>query len=241
MATTEREDRAADRLDRFWDAFLGHPPDGPNGTGAVHPGGPPTPTEDRDPPSVARLVRSAAGPGPGSDGALAPDLPGRNGVGPEPFPDRVPALADAVRRLHARDDAPAPDPAFAARLRRDLFPPGVAATQAASASPADDATTPTPAPLVPGGRVLPFLHPIARRPLAELVAAALLLAVLGGSLGGRGLLPNLGGGSPPTVAAHAAAVPTFPALSCVASPTPYPGEAPAATPPLGTPSHRPCP
>lgn len=40
---------------------------------------------------------------------------------PPPPVDLDPALADAVRRLHAGDDSPAPDPAFLARLEEDLM------------------------------------------------------------------------------------------------------------------------
>ena len=229
MATPEHVDRAAaDRLDRFWDGLLGHlaaPP------GSVHPGGPPSPDEDGR--------RAPAGPVPsqGHAGDLDP-VPDRN-PGPDLVPGRdiAPGLAAAVRRLHARDDAPAPDPAFALRLRRDLISLAALPVDAASAAHAKPASVAAPAPLGRGGQVLSLLPPLARRPLRELVAAALLLAVVGGSFGGRGLLPGLVPGSP-TVAAQAAPA-SPPRPSCPASPTP--NASPAATPPLGTPLALPCP
>ena len=229
MATPERADRAAaDRLDRFWDALLGFAADP---TDPVHPGGPPSFDGDGRH-SLAGSI-PALGPAsvldPGTDRNPGPEL--------APGLDIAPGLAAAVRRLHARDDAPAPDPAFALRLRRDLMPPAALPVDAASAADADPASVPAPASLDRGGRVLPLLPPLARRPLLELVAAALLLAVLGGSFGGRALLPGLDPGSP-TVAAHAAPA-TPPGLSCPASLTP--SASPAATPPVGTPLALPCP
>lgn len=132
--------------------------------------------------------------------------------------DPVAALGEAVRLLHARDDAPAPVPTYAARLWRDLLSP-------AGTAPATEA-----APVAAGPRSLAFLHPGARRSVLEVVAAALFLAVLGGSAGGGGFLPGLRSDSPTVAARDAAATP--PGRACPASPTP----ALAATPPAATPA-----
>ncbi|MDP9364186.1 MAG: hypothetical protein M3Q10_08170, partial [Chloroflexota bacterium] len=99
MATPEHADRAAaDNLDRFWDGLLGHlaaPP------GSVHPGGPRSTGDDgRRSPADPVPARGPAGrPDPGPDQNPRPDSAGDR--------DIAPGLAAAVRRLHARDDAPA--------------------------------------------------------------------------------------------------------------------------------------
>lgn len=121
--------------------------------------------------------------------------------------DPHPMLAAAVLRLHARDDAPAVDPAFAARLRRDLIVP-------AETDPAA-----VPARLAAGPRSFGLRQVGARRLALELVAAALLLGVLGGGLGGGNVLPGLRSGSP-TVAAHEATPGSRAGSDCRASPTP---------------------
>lgn len=108
----------------------------------------------------------------------------------------------ALRQLHARDDAPAPAPAFAARLRRDLFGAGAAAS-AASAGWADSVAA-EPRVAAGGARSLGLVHPVlgwrsAGRAVAA-VAAAIALALIGGLDPDR-LVPGLIG-STPTVAAE---------------------------------------
>lgn len=194
----ERERRdAADRLNRFWDAAT----EARRGLGGrVHPGGAGAPGS-HDPDSGSD-PESDPGSDPGSD------------VGS----DAGFVLGEAVRRLHRRDDAPPPDPAFAVRLWGDLV------ASAAAEGAADPVLSRS------GSRTVAFLHPGARRSVLELVAAVLLLVVLGGGLGGV-LFPGLPGfGSrSPTVAAHnppatAATATTTeiprPGAPCSASPTP---------------------
>lgn len=165
----ERERRdAADRLNRFWDAATA----ARRGVGdGVHPGG------------AGADAGSNRGSNPGSDRGSdrGPDVGSTAGF----------VLGEAVRRLHLRDDAPPPDPAFALRLWGDLVASAAAAGAAASVSSRS------------GSRTVAFLHPGARRSVLELVAAVLLLAVLGGGFGGVLFpgLPGFGSGSP-TVAAH---------------------------------------
>ena len=83
-------------------------------------------------------------------------------------------LALAVRRLHAEDDAPAPDRRFAARLGREL---GLTATDAPDVSAAR--ATGERAALV---RLLAGTG----LPLPRLAAAAILLGIVGGRLFGFG-------------------------------------------------------
>lgn len=137
-------------------------------------------------------VRRAVHPG-GGEGALETDL------------------APVVTRLHARDDAPPPDPAFADRLWRELVAPAVA-----GARPDSD-----PARSAPAAPSLGLVRPTAGRPLLELIAAAVLLALLGGGLHRDGRFPGFAVGSP-TVSAHenAASVGTGLVIPCFASPTP---------------------
>ena len=131
-----------------------------------------------------------------------PSSPG-NGLEPD--------LAAAVSHLHARDDTPAPAPEFAARLWRRLVPP---------------TAEPLPAPVAPVTRRaghLPFLHPAAGRPLIELLAAALILALVGGSLGRSALFPHSTAASP-TVSVQEAPRQLSPRdldSLCLASPTPH--------------------
>ncbi len=99
------------------------------------------------------------------------------------------ALARAIRRLHALDDAPPPAPAFAARLGRELgIDPAVIAPEA-----------PTAPARVGHGRRLGLIEAGGWWPVAEL-AAVLVLAILGGRLLGDDIVP-WSTGSSPTVAA----------------------------------------
>ena len=122
-------------------------------------------------------------------------------------PDSVdPTLATAVRRLHGLDETPAPDAEFPARLWQGLVSPSLAG-QGAGQPPAE-----VPAP--GGSQPLRLLHPTDGWSFGRLAtAAALILAVLGGTGGGRGLIPAFPGGSP-TVSvgepAPTAAVPDHP-------------------------------
>ena len=114
---------------------------------------------------------------------------GPNADGPEGLDPR---LALAVRRLHAEDDAPAPDAGFAARLRTAL---GLAAE---ATPPALTSTVNTARAgrlrVLPGDGV----------PLAQVAAAAAIaLAILGGRLLGFGDAPV-----PTVTAAPAAATAT---------------------------------
>ncbi len=133
-------------------------------------------------------------------------------------------LAAAVRRLHALDDAPAPDPVLAARLWPALVSPA-----------ADAPATGDPTPVTAGAHALRLVHPALGRPLVELIAAALLLAVLGGSLGGRGGFPSLSG-PVPTASAQETTATAVAATACLPSPTPW-ADSPAA--PLGLADARP--
>ena len=110
-----------------------------------------------------------------------------------------PRLAHAVRRLHAGDDAPAPAPDFAERLRTVL---GLAA----------GAAPPVVVSRIEGERagcrrVLPGIG----LPLAQIAAAAVIaLAILGGRLLGYG------GTDIPTVTAAPPAVESATAVSTIA-------------------------
>jgi len=109
-----------------------------------------------------------------------------------------PRLALAVRRLHAADDAPAPDADFAARLRTAL---GLAAAATPPlVGPWGDAERTRPRRVLPGGGL----------PLAQVAAAAVIaLAILGGRLLG------FDGTAVPTVTAAPAVVETATAPSDV--------------------------
>lgn len=129
-----------------------------------------------------------------------------------------PALAVALRRLHALDDAPLPESAFGARLWQGLVAPVPAREE-----PASSLVEASNRRVAPPLRVV---HPLGGGALGRMAAAAIVLAVLGGSLGGRGLIPTLTGGSP-TVSAHEVS-PTVVATviadaSSFAPPTPKPG------------------
>lgn len=139
----------------------------------------------------------------------------------------VETLAAAVRALQARDNAPAVDPGFAARLRRDLF----AATPTGCGREAPNESEPEP--IAAGPRSLGFLPVGPRRPWLEVVAAALLLAIVGGGLGGGNVLPGIGSGSP-TIAAHEAPAGTPPGGVCAIAPPPAFSRA-AGTPHAATP------
>lgn len=105
-----------------------------------------------------------------------------------------PALAVAVRRLHAAADAPAVSAAFADRLRRDLFAEGAADPRRRGGR--------AEAP----GRVLRFVSPVVgpwswRRAVAQAAMAAVLLAALLGGPDPHSWVPGLAGPTP-TVAAE---------------------------------------
>ena len=151
--------------------------------------------------------------------------------GPPPLADGLdPTLAEAVRRLHADDDAPAPDAGFAVRLWQEL----VAATPVAP--------EPTPGPPRRDRSALGFVaSPGGRgRLLVELaVAAALVVAIFGGGLGQSDFVPGLGQGSP-TASAHTGQAPDaggdVRVAACGAAATRAPGGGRAVEPsptPLG--------
>lgn len=137
-------------------------------------------------------------------------------------------FAVAVARFHARDNAPPPDPAFAARLWAGLVAPPDGAAPAQEPPSRSAAVSARTLCLLPAGGL---------RPWPRLVAAAILLALLGGGLGRGGLFPGFVAASPTVAAAatttllHASVAPTC------ASPTPAPSGAPTTdlpAPELGT-------
>jgi len=127
-------------------------------------------------------------------------------------------LARAVARLHARDDAPPPDPVFAARLWAGLVaPPGGAAS----------AQEPPPRSAAVSARTLRLLPAGGLRPWPRLVAAAILLALLGGGLGRGGLFPGFVAASPTVAAAATTTLLHASVAPACASPTPAPTGGPA--------------
>jgi len=109
-----------------------------------------------------------------------------------------------VERFHAMDDTPAPDPTFAARLRRDLL-------EAPRAAPRRDSAQ---VGIVPGS---------GRPWLVELIAAAaIVLFLVGGQLTGHGFGTTFG--PSPTMAAHEATGTAPSSADC-------PGAVPATTTP----------
>lgn len=124
-------------------------------------------------------------------------------------------LAAAVGHLHAGDEAPAPSPAFATRLRRDLFGARVAEPGGTVAA-------------MPGagagvGRSLGLVHPLlgwrsAGRAVAA-VAAAIVLALVGGVDPHR-LVPGLIGPTPTVAAEERMSPATTEAAGCVSTATP---------------------
>ena len=132
-----------------------------------------------------------------------------------PPPDDVdPTLATAIHRLHGLDETPAPDAAFGARLWQGLVSP-VLAGRGAGQPPAE-----VPAP--GGSQPLRLVRPTGGWSFGRLAtAAALVLAVLGGTGGGRGLIPALPGGSPTVSAGEPAPTTVVPDHPWpVATPTP---------------------
>lgn len=151
--------------------------------------------------------------------------PAPDPAGP-PVPDGFdPALAAAIRRLHDRDDVAGPEAGFAAQLWQRLVAP----------TGPDRGATPAPSAArgTRGAHPLRFVQPqpLAWSPLQLVAVAALLLALFGSSFGGRGLLPNLSGGSP-TVSAERASPTGSPPLAArrwlAAPPTPGGVRPPAA-------------
>lgn len=132
-------------------------------------------------------------------------------------PDELldPSLQRSVRRLRLVDETPAPDPVFTARLRSELM-----------------TTLPTPVVVSPVAGSRRFGTLARRRVLVELVvAAALLLAVLGG--GPVLKLPVSLDPAAPTVAASAAATGSAGfarAGACAQTVTPEPTAAAAIMP-----------
>jgi hypothetical protein len=133
-----------------------------------------------------------------------------------------PNLTRSVRRLRQVDEAPRPEPAFAARLWADLMTTPAPAAPAPASSPA------------PSGLAGSLSRWPRHRVLVELtVAAALLLMVLGGGTAFN--LPGAFDASAPTSAASAAA-PGYAAIAsgCNHTVTPEPTQAAIATGALST-------
>ena len=119
-----------------------------------------------------------------------------------------PGLSEAVRRVSARDDTPSPSPRFVAGLWSDLLAPR-------RPEPVRQPRRPPPAQRAPIERVAR-----SRRPLVELVVAAILVVAFAGGLT-DGLLPPPFVSGSPTAFAHEAALPLV-ELGCASMSTPEP-------------------
>ena len=121
-------------------------------------------------------------------------------------PDAVagldPALQETVRRFHARDDLPAPNPTFVHTLREELM-------HAHSTSIAAPRFRPGGAPVNDdqASSLRRFIRPVARQRRASIgqrvlevaALAALILVIIIGTWAGRGFPPGQDGGEPRSV------------------------------------------